>query len=344
MPRSLIALGANLGDRAATLSEALDRLSAVEGVAALVRSRWIETAPIGGPSGQPPFLNGAAIVETTLDPESFRRRLEEIETELGRKRLVRWDARAIDLDVLLYEDRIVDTPQLIVPHPRMAVRRFVLEPAAEIAGDWVHPTIGWTIEKLWRHLIEATPYLAVAGSPAIGKSQLAKELTSLSNARLIAAPPPPDAIAAASDSSGPAVAREIEFLARRQHALARQTWDRPNAWAVSDFWFDQSLAWAAVSLDQADWADVHEAWQRAQETIVRPKLLVVLKPGAAADGSESQAEAASVAQESAAERRKLSEELDRLARRPGIGPVLWLSVADWQATVREASAALASMQ
>ena len=343
MPRCLIALGANLGDRTATFSKALDRLSAAADTAVLARSRWIETAPIGGPSGQPPFLNGAAIVETTLDVEAFHRRLAEIESELGRTRLLRWGARAIDLDVLLYEDRIVDTPQLAVPHPRMAVRRFVLEPAAEIAGDWIHPTIGWTIHRLWRHLIEATPYLAVAGLPGIGKSQLAQELTSLSNARLIADAPPPAGLAAASDSSGPAAQREIEFLVRRQTALARSTWARPDAWAISDFWFDQSLAWAAANLDPADRAVVQEAWQRAQDAIVRPKLLVVLKPGAA-DGSETQAEAAGMAQGRRAERQRLSEELDRLARRPDVGPVLWLLAADWQTTVREAAAALASMQ
>jgi len=304
-------------------------------------------APIGGPGGQPPFLNGAAIVETTLDPESFRRRLEEIETELGRRRLVRWDARAIDLDLLLYGEEIIDAPQLVVPHPRMAVRRFVLEPAAEIAGDWIHPTIGWTIEQLWRHLLVAVPYLAIAGAPCVGKRQLAKELTSQTAARLIAEAPPDNLAvldAAASDSSGPAVAREIEFLVRRQELLARQTWGSPDVWAVSDFWFDQTLAWAAVDLDSAGQAAVREAWKRAQGTIVPPKLLVVLQASAGAAGCDSQSEAGGAVRESSAERQRLSEELDRLARRPGIGPVLWLSAADWETTVREAAAAMAAMQ
>lgn len=338
MPRCLIALGANLGDRKATLSEALKRLDATEGVSVVSRSAWLETPPIGGPGGQPPFLNGAAVLETTLDPQSLARRLQQIETELGRRRLVRWDARAIDLDMLLYEDVAIETPQLVVPHPRMAVRRFVLEPAKEIAGDWIHPTIGWTIEQLWRHLTSATPYLAITGLPGSGKTRLAEALAGQLPVRLIADSPPPGggisgggapAGPPAGDSSSPAAAREIEFLVLRQKLLDRKTWRQPDLWAASDFWFDQSLAYSAVDLDPAGQAAVSQAWRDALGEIVPPKLLVVLE--SANESSEG-------------ERQRLGEELERLARRTGIGPVLWLPADDWKTTVRETVAALAAMQ
>ena len=343
MPRCLIALGANLGDRRATLSEALKRLDATEGLAVVSQSAWLETPPIGGAGEQPPFLNGAAVLETTLEPQSVARRLQQIETELGRRRLVRWDARAIDLDLLLYEDVTLDTPQLVIPHPRMAVRRFVLEPAREIAGDWIHPTFGWTIEQLWRHLTSATPYLAIAGLPGSGKTQLAEALSGQLPVRSIADSPPPGgsisrggatAGPSAGDSSSPAVAREIEFLVHRQKLLARKSWQQPDRWVASDFWFDQSLAYAAVELDAAGHAAVSKAWRDALSEIVPPKLLVVLKRGPAS----------SPAAEKSGERQRLGEELDRLAGRTGIGPVLWLPADDWETTVREAAAALAAMQ
>jgi hypothetical protein len=252
---------------------------------------------------------------------------------------VRWDARALDLDLLLYDDLAIDSPQLVVPHPRMAVRRFVLEPAAQIAGDWVHPTIGWTIERLWRHLSDANGYVAITGLPGSGKTQLAEALTNQCSARLIADPPstapgiggglPP------GDSSSPAARREIEFLVRRQKLLDRETWPESDVWAVSDFWFDQSLAWSAVYLDSAGQAAVWEKWNRASSTIVPPKLLIVLKSGE---------ETIRSGPEGADERQRLSEALDRLARRPGVGPVLWLPADDWETTAREAAAALDSMQ
>jgi 2-amino-4-hydroxy-6-hydroxymethyldihydropteridine diphosphokinase len=339
MPRCLIALGANLGDRAKTLAQAVERLETTAGIVVLARSPWLETTPVGGPGEQPAFLNGAAVLDTTLDAESLARRLHEIETELGRRRTVRWDARALDLDLLLYDDLAIDLPQLVVPHPRMAVRRFVLEPAAQIAGDWVHPTIGWTIERLWRHLTEAIGYLAITGLPGSGKTQLAEALTKQSSARLIADPRPAapgmGGGQPAADSSSPAARREIEFLVRRQKLLDRETWPESGVWAVSDFWFDQSLAWSAAYLDSAGQAAVLERWSRASSTIVSPKLLIVLKAGE---------EAIRSGPERADERQRLSDALNRLARGPGVGPVLWLPADDWETTVREAAAALVSMQ
>ncbi len=163
MTRCVLALGTNLGDREQNLASACREIAALPGCQLLARSRWHGTTPIGGTTGQGEFLNGAILIETLLPATELAHALQEIETKLGRQRVVRWDARTIDIDVLLYGNQIIDSPELTIPHPRMAFRRFVLEPAVEIAGSMMHPTSGWTLGSLLRHLQES-PRLVVVTS------------------------------------------------------------------------------------------------------------------------------------------------------------------------------------
>jgi len=130
----------------------------------LVRSRWYATVPIGGIDGQNAFLNGALLVETTLQPAELASSLQEIETSLGRERIIRWDARTIDIDILLYGTAVIDTSELTLPHPRMGFRLFVLEPAAEIAGEMLHPTSGWTLAGLLAHLRNSPRYVTITAA------------------------------------------------------------------------------------------------------------------------------------------------------------------------------------
>ncbi len=111
-------------------------------------SSLFETVPLGGPAGQGMYFNAVAELETVLDPFELLRVLQQIEAQLGRVRTVRWGARTLDLDLLLYEDRIIETPDLKVPHPRLATRRFVLEPLSEIAPLAVEPVTKRTIAEL----------------------------------------------------------------------------------------------------------------------------------------------------------------------------------------------------
>ncbi len=144
---ALLGLGSNLGDRRTALEGAIAALNTTPGVFVRQVSSFHETEPVGGPSGQGKYLNAAAAIETTLDPFALLHVLQEIETRFGRVRTVRFGERTLDLDLLLFEDRIIDTPELIVPHPRYAERRFVLEPLAEIAPAAVDPITKRTIAE-----------------------------------------------------------------------------------------------------------------------------------------------------------------------------------------------------
>lgn len=149
---ALIALGANLGDADDNIRAALKMLNDDAEIEILKTSSFIKTAPVGGPSGQPDYTNGAVLVRTSMEPVALLHRLQEIERTLHRVRLVRWGARTIDLDLILYGDKIVLTPELTIPHPRVYWRQFVLDPANEIAPAATIPTSCRTISETRRLL------------------------------------------------------------------------------------------------------------------------------------------------------------------------------------------------
>jgi len=146
-----IALGSNLesrfGNREANLREAERRIGALGEVRAV--SSFYDTEPVGY-RDQPRFLNGAMLLETKLGPRELMRELLGVERAMGRERegAIPKGPRVIDLDLLLYGDWVLWAEELILPHPRMEERRFVLEPLAEIAPEWVHPVLGKTVREM----------------------------------------------------------------------------------------------------------------------------------------------------------------------------------------------------
>lgn len=142
-----IALGSNLGDRERLLRDAAAALAPfIDGIHL---SSFYDTAPVGVGDDQPTFLNGALIGRTSLTARGLLERLLAVEQEFGRQRPYPGAARTLDLDLILYGDAIInEPPTLIVPHPRFRERLFVLEPLAEIAGEWIDPVTGKSVKVL----------------------------------------------------------------------------------------------------------------------------------------------------------------------------------------------------
>ncbi|WP_036479954.1 2-amino-4-hydroxy-6-hydroxymethyldihydropteridine diphosphokinase [Myxosarcina sp. GI1] len=155
MAKCAIALGSNLGDSLNTLKTSLAVLSQTPGIDLKATSSWYRTKPVGTPTPQPDYLNGCALLQVDQTPEELLTLIQAIELQFGRVRTEKWGARTLDLDLLLYEDLILEHPNLTIPHPRMNERAFVLIPLAEIAPDWIEPVSQKAIAQLARR-VDAT--------------------------------------------------------------------------------------------------------------------------------------------------------------------------------------------
>ena len=147
MARVFIGIGSNQGDRLALISQAARALGAAEGTRVVQMATIRETEPLGPP--QEPYLNTVVEVETERTPEELLRALQDVERRLGRAPSPqRWGPRVIDLDLLLYDDRVIRRPDLSIPHPRMHERDFVLEPLAQLAPEVIHPVLRQSVASL----------------------------------------------------------------------------------------------------------------------------------------------------------------------------------------------------
>jgi len=171
---AFIALGSNLGDRCGQLDAAVDALRGHPDIGVTRVSSTVETEAVGGPEDSPPFLNAAAQIEMTLSPEALLQELLTIEQRFGRRRGERDAPRTLDLDLLLYDELVRASPDPVVPHPRMHLRSFVLEPLAEIAPSLRHPVFGVSMRRLADNLKPTPP----AGLPLAGLKTLITGSTS----------------------------------------------------------------------------------------------------------------------------------------------------------------------
>jgi len=332
MATSLIGIGSNLGDREQSLEEALKLLAAAPDTRVVSRSRWHRTRPIGGPSGQDYFLNGALLVETSLGPRELHARLKEIERTCGRQLRERWAARPLDLDLLLYDDLVLATDELTVPHPRMAFRRFVLAPAAEIAAEMPHPIIGWTVGKLLEHLDTSSPYIAVTGLAGDAALDLAQQIVKQHDGCLLT-----DAMSTSLEGRAAILlgkrncGQEIALVETRAAQLARSSWPFDKLLVLSPFWWQESLAIAQLCAD-ADRKSIASLILKQQADVVRPRLVVLLDPPND-----------SATYDEGPMREQLRSALRALAETPGVGPLVVARSSDSSEVIAEISAAIEAM-
>jgi 2-amino-4-hydroxy-6-hydroxymethyldihydropteridine diphosphokinase len=145
MSTVFLSLGTNLGDRMSHLNAALDTLP--PDVQITKKSPVYETPPWGY-EDQGPFLNMVVEGQTELEPVALLARLKQMETDLGRRPSFRWGPRIVDMDILFYDEMVLETPELTIPHPRLQERSFVLVPLADIAPDWKHPVLNKTVREM----------------------------------------------------------------------------------------------------------------------------------------------------------------------------------------------------
>ncbi len=172
----LISFGSNLGNRDALIAEAARIIAGSPVVEDMRASRLFETPPIGGPDGQESFLNAVAVFETTASARQILEMLQRTENRLGRQRRQRWDARSIDLDVVLHGELVGGSTGLIVPHPRYTARQFVLQPACDVAPHYRDPRFDWTLQRLAQHLNEGVPSLALVGGDVATRNEMCRRL------------------------------------------------------------------------------------------------------------------------------------------------------------------------
>ncbi|MDP6676041.1 MAG: 2-amino-4-hydroxy-6-hydroxymethyldihydropteridine diphosphokinase [Pirellulales bacterium] len=278
----LIGCGANEGARREQLNQAIDMLRFMPGVRLVDVSQFLETLPVGGPPGQSPYLNAACLIETTFKPAEVLDMLLAVENTLHRSRETRWGPRTIDLDLLLYDDCVLKTECLQVPHPRMTTRRFVLEPAAAIAADLKHPVAGCTIRELLENISERHLHVAVVGVPGSGAPEIADAVADVTLSRLIHAPAPlPLNFFRAPNGEQSAIKEEpvdqLLLLSQKYAApLLKANWPVDPHGTVTDYWIE-SIRLAAQTNSVSD---TNKQFENAfatisQETVV-PNVILLL--------------------------------------------------------------------
>ena len=326
----LISIGSNLGNRQSLVDFAIGELTTNPAINSLQASSYHTSQPIGGPAGQGEFVNAAAVIETALAPIELLDLLQSIEDRAGRKRDLRWGERSLDLDLILYDDVILNDARLILPHPRMAFRRFVLAPASEIAAAMVHPRLKRSVTQLLRHLNEAPAYFAITGIPGAGKRRLAQAVGARAGGTTILEERPTDL--SATGSASPTLRAELEFLNERFELLRDVVPPVSGPFSISNFWLGQSLAFA-TQLSPIDRETLTAHLNKYQQQVVSPKLIVVIE----VNFDESQRN------ENADQLAALQQRILEQMLKPGQPPTLRLSAAHPSWNEEEVAAAIHAM-
>lgn len=280
-----IGLGGNLGDRRETIETAVRMLAENEHIESVSVSELIETAPLDG-TNQPDYLNAVAELQTTLSPEELHRAMIEIENRLGRVRQEKWSPRTIDLDLLLYDDKIIDTAELIVPHPQMHLRSFVLTGLCRLNPNLIHPVMKVTVRELAARLNggdfvpepDRPQLISIAGNIGVGKTTLTKKLADCFNCATFYEPYDtnpymPDVYAGKKEL---ALDSQLFFLTSRVEQLNRENLS-PGTIYISDYVFDKELIYAETLLNPQQLALYKEIYKPLAAKVSPPVLVIYMQ-------------------------------------------------------------------
>jgi len=279
-----IGLGSNLGNCQDNLRGALSVLSSHLEILVLATSSFCETSPLG-PQDQPNFLNAVTQIQTSLSYKELFEVLQSVEQKMGRKRGRQWGPRTIDLDLLLYDECVIDEPDLKVPHPQMHLRSFVLKGMCQLAGDCVHPQMGLTMAELYQYLNGRDFFLdsrkpqliSIAGNIGVGKTTLASRLAERLDAQFITEkydenPYLADVYAGHAEL---ALDSELFFLSSSASQLQKRKL-KPGRRYVSDYVFDKALIYASSWLNETDLQAYRKHYDSVFDAVGDPVLVIYL--------------------------------------------------------------------
>lgn len=279
-----IGLGSNLSDRKSYIDSALKMLARSEQIELGPVSEIIETGPLAK-ADQPKYLNAVAELKTTLSAEDLYGTLAGIETSLGRVRQGKWSPRTIDLDLLLFGQEVIDSPDLIVPHRQMHLRSFVLKGLCELAGDLIHPVMNESVTELASRLggsdFALNPHLpqlvSVAGNIGVGKTTLSKKLAAALGCEVLfeaydTNPFLPEVYAGRNEL---ALDSQLHFLTSRIAQLAPGVLLDGQV-CISDYVFDKELIYARRLLDGQQFALYENIYHLVAGKVALPALVIYM--------------------------------------------------------------------
>ena len=279
-----IGLGSNMASCEGNLRKALSCFESHPQISLIKTSSFYETPPMGL-QDQQNFLNAVAQVHISLSCGELFQVLDLIEQDMGRKRDIHWGPRTIDLDLLLYDDCVIDEPDLKIPHPQMHLRSFVLKGMCELAEDCVHPQLGQTMRKLYQRLngqnfflnSQKPQLISIAGNIGVGKTTLACRLAERLNVQFITEkydenPFLADVYAGHTEL---ALDSELFFLSSSASQLRKKELKAGQGY-VSDYVFDKALIYASGWLNDADLQAYKKHYDSVFDAVSDPVLVIYM--------------------------------------------------------------------
>lgn len=277
-----LGLGSNLGEREKLIENALGMLRQISEVKVGRTSHLIETNPLAD-MAQPKYINAVAEITTSLSPQELLAKTAEVEKLLGRAEHDRWASRRIDIDLLLFDERIIQTERLIVPHPQMHLRSFVLKPLSKLRPDLVHPALNEPVVELAGRLngcdfaldASAAQIVSIAGNIGAGKTTLAEKLGKALGCKVLFEPydTNPFMPAVYEGKKELALDSQLYFLTSRLEQLDKENAE-PGRLIVADYVFEKERIYASQLLAEEQ-LQVYDKLYRCVAAIVAPPVLVI---------------------------------------------------------------------